>query len=469
MTSAREELLALGESALAAAGEREVEIFLRTSRRGMARFAMGELGQHMILEEPYAAVRVAKGARIAEAGTSRLDRDSLVRAIADAASAARWVPETEGFTGFAGGDEPAGESPSRFAKTTADAGAEERVDRLAPVMRRIAGAGLVSAGALETRETTLAVATTRGLSRAHASTLASFKVWALETAGAGGAAGYGAHAHRDVTALDLERETERAIRLCEMGKDPISIDAGAYDVVMDPPAIAELLEWLSSIAFAAPELEQGTSPLAGRIGTRITAEDVTIVEDPLDPGDLGLAAPFDREGVWRRRIPLIERGVARAVLFDRIHAARMNATSTGSSLAPDASSAGGVGASALHVEGGTASGVDELIAGVERGLYVCRLHYVNGLLEPRRAVMTGLTRDGCFLIERGKLTHPVGNLRFTESFLEGLARCDGMTQARVAVPTWWSEAGASVVPAVRMRGFRFNGKSQGQPSANYGC
>jgi predicted Zn-dependent protease len=141
----------------------------------------------------------------------------------------------------------------------------------------------------------------------------------------------------------------------------------------------------------------------------------------------------------------------------------MNATSTGSSLAPDGSGSAGVGACALHLAGGTVEGVDELIAGVDRGLYVCRLHYVNGLLEPRRAVMTGLTRDGCFLIEKGKITRPVGNLRFTDSFLEGLARSDGMTRARVAVPTWWSDAGASVVPAVRMRAFRFNGKSQQAP------
>ncbi len=466
MTFSGAELLALAESALADAGEAEVEIFLRTNARGMARFAVGELGQHMILDEPYAAVRVAKGARVAEAGTSRLDRGGLVAAIAEAAESASLVPETPGFCGFAGESEPSGDSPPRFAPATAEAGAEERVDRLAPVMDAIERSGLVSAGMLETRATTVAVATTRGLSRAHVSTLANFKVWALETPGAGGAAGYGAHAHRDLGALDIVGETERAIRLCEMGKEPISLDAGTYDVVMDPAAVAELLEWLSSIAFSAPEFEQGTSPLAGRIGARITGEDVTIVEDPLDPGDLGLAAPFDREGVWRRRVPIIEGGIARGVLFDRIHAARVGVASTGSALAPDASGASGVGACALHIDGGKAEGVGELIAGVDRGVYVCRLHYVNGLLEPRRAVMTGLTRDGCFLIERGKITRPIGNLRFTDSFLEGLARSDGMTRGRVAVPTWWSDAGASVVPAVRMRAFRFNGKSQERQGPN---
>jgi PmbA protein len=77
--------------------------------------------------------------------------------------------------------------------------------------------------------------------------------------------------------------------------------------------------------------------------------------------------------------------------------------------------------------------------------------------------MTGLTRDGCFLIENGKIVRPIGNLRFTDSLLEGLARVDGMTRARTAIPTWWSDAGATVVPAVRMRALHFNGRSQEQP------
>src|SRR6202008_3643717 len=100
---------------------------------------------------------------------------------------------------------------------------------------------------------------------------------------------------------------------------------------------------------------------------------------------------------------------------------------------------GGVGATSLGLGGGHAESVEELIAGVDRGLYICRLHYVNGLLEPRRAVMTGLSRDGCFLIENGRLTRAVGNVRMTDSFLEALDRCDGMTRKRTALPTWWSD------------------------------
>jgi predicted Zn-dependent protease len=451
------ELLALCKDALAEAGEPEAEIYAEERRRGFARFAIGDLGQHMDLEGPSAIVRVAHGTQVAEAATSVLDRAGLVSALKKAAAAARFVPETEGFTGFADGRDPV-ESPPRWAESTAVVTAEERVALVAPAMKAIAAAGLVSAGALEASTVAVAVATTRGCARSHDGTMASYKVWALETPGAGGAAGYGGHMHRDVTRLDIETETERAIRIAKLSRDPIAIDAGTYDVVMEPPAFSELLEWLSSIAFGAADVENGTSPMAGRFGEQITGAGISIREDPNDPTDLGFAVPFDREGTARRRVPLIEAGVAREALYDRVYAARLGQRSTGSST-PTA-----IAPSALHMDGGDAASVDELIAGMDRGLYICRLHYVNGLIEPRRAVMTGLTRDGCFLVEKGKITRAVGNLRFTDSLLEGLSRCDGRTRALSAIPTWWSELGSCVVPAVRMRAFRFNGRSQEKAS-----
>ena len=457
-------LLSLAEDVLGAAGEAEAELYLRATERGCARFAGGELGQHMQLSEPLGVVRVAHGKRVAETITTRLDRDALVEAVHATARAARLVPEIEGFSGFTRAGEPEGPSPVRFASATAQATPEERVERLAPALAAVRAAKLVSAGMLETRVQSQAVATTGGCGRAHDATVASFKVWALETPGAGGAAGYGGQLHRDVGALRIDEETARAIRICADSREAAHLDAGTYDVVMEPEAVSELLEWLSAISFGATEVEQGTSPVAGRLGERITGERVALHEDPVsDDPALGFGCPFDREGTWRTRIPLIEEGLARAVLYDRTYAARAGAVSTGSALLPTLGSPGGIGPTALTMGPGDAASVDELVAGIDRGLYVCRLHYVNGLLEPRRAVMTGLTRDGCFLVERGRITRAVGNLRFTDSFLEGLARCDGATRERKAIPTWWSEDGAIVTPAVRMRGFRFNGASQKRP------
>ncbi|MEO6576738.1 MAG: metallopeptidase TldD-related protein, partial [Polyangiaceae bacterium] len=272
-----EELLVLCKDILARAGEAEVEISARSRNRGIARFAVGELGQHMEVEEPLAVVRVAHGKKVAEVATSRLDPDGLLRAIGQAAKAARLVPESEAFPGFAPQDASARTDPPRFAARTAEATADDRTSLLEPTLRKIRDAGFISAGILDTTLASFAVATTRGCARSHDATAASFKVWALETAGGGGAAGFGSHLHRDVGALSIAEETERALESCARGRNPRSMEAGTYDVVMEPAAVTELLEWLGSIAFMASEVEQGTSPLAGRIGARITGPRVNIV------------------------------------------------------------------------------------------------------------------------------------------------------------------------------------------------
>ncbi|CAN5186427.1 TldD/PmbA family protein [soil metagenome] len=447
------DLLALCKQSIERAGVTDVELVVRRKVHGAARFSTGELDQHMALDEPLVVARVARGRRIAEAQSSMLSQGAIVALIHDAERAAAFVPETAEFRGFAGAGEAHG-SPPRFAQATAALTDEERTELVRPVLERIADAGLVAAGLLETIASDVAVVTNAGCARYHRGTCANFKVWATETAGARGASGVGAHLHRDVRALRISEETERAIDRCLRGKNATTLDQGTYDVVFEPHAVAELLEWLSAIGFGAPELEQGSSPM--RLGERITGEAITITEDPLDDGDTGFAVPFDREGTPRQKVTLVERGTAKSVLHDRTSASRLGTMSTGSALFPDAGSSG-IGSSALHLCGGDAASSEELLRGIKRGLYVCKLHYVNGLLEPPRAVMTGMSRDGFFLVEDGKVTRPIQNLRFTESFIEALARCDARTKELTAVPTWWSDGGAVVTPAIRVRDFAFRG------------
>jgi PmbA protein len=458
LTQRAAELASLLESALARVGEPEADVFARAASRGYARFAVGELGQHMHIEEPRAFVRVARGKRVAEVSTTSLDESGLVQALERAALLAPQVPEDPSFPGFAGMEQPEPPALERWADATASFSAEQRVELLAPVLERIAQAGLVATGVLDTTTLADAVATSGGLVRACDRTVATFKVWALERSGSGGAAGHGHDANIDVTRLDVTRETERAIADALASKDPIALPAGDYDVVFEPPAITELMEWLGFIAFGAGELHRGSSPLAGRIGDKISGPLLDVFDDPL--GALSFAAPFDREGVTRRRVPLIERGIARGVLYDRAWAARLGASSTGSAVPGASFSEGGPAPAALVLGGGEAKSSEELVTGVERGLFVRRLHYVNGMLDPRRAMMTGLTRDGTFLIEGGKLTRAVGNLRFTDSLLEAFERVDGMTRAQRIIPNWWSESGSGASPAVRMRKLCFTSGSQ---------
>lgn len=451
-------LLASARRALSRAGV-DGEVWVRDARRAFARFGSGTLTQHVELCEPFAMVRVARGTRLAEVTTDAIDEAGLVDALHRAAALAVHAPEDPGFPGFAGDDGQAGDArpfPSRFAARTAAIDAGERTSIVARVLDAIAAAGLVGAGGLETRAETTCVATSAGAARAHRASFATFRVWASETAGAGGASGFGHAMHRDVDALAIDEQTAHAIRLATMGRDPITLPTGAYDVVLEPAGVAELLEWLAMTTFGAKELAEGTSLAAGRRGEQVLGEQVTIAEDPLRDDDDAFGAPFDREGTRTSRVPLVARGVSVGALYDRAWAARAGTTSTGNAP-PRTGWPEGPQASTLRMEGGAHADVAALIADVERGLYVGKLHYVNGLLEPRRAVMTGLTRDGTFLIEDGRITRAVTTMRFSDSIAEASFRIGGMTERTVTLPSWWSDGGTVTCPAVLLRRLSFVG------------
>jgi predicted Zn-dependent protease len=242
-------------------------------------------------------------------------------------------------------------------------------------------------------------------------------------------------------------------------RDPVELEAAPYDVVLGPAAVAETLEWLSFTSLGARAVEDGSSCLAGRFGQAITGPQVTLVDDPLS-GEAGAPiAPYDAEGVAKRRLVLIERGVARACAHDRATAALAGVRSTGhASPLGDELFDGGPVPQHLQLAGGEDE-LSDLFARVERGLWVRRFHYVNGLLDTRRALMTGMTRDGLFLIEGGRVTRGVRNLRWTESLLEALSRLDGLTRNRQPVASSLVDS-ASVCPSLLVRGWRFTGRSR---------
>ncbi len=446
-------LAALAAAALGASGVGHGDVYLRQLRRGVARFSQNTLSQHAALDEPQGTVRAAvqgpSGWHLGSVTTSDLSREGLVAALRRAEAFARRAPALVDWPGFAPPG-AASSDPPRWTEATAGCTAEARATALASVFARAREAGVMAAGLFETSAVQVAVANTAGTVRSARGTVATFKVFAVD---ADGVSGFAQATHRDVNALDVEGCARKSVSRCVAGRDPVALPAGEYDVVLEPTAVTELLEWMGFVTFGANAVHEGTSALAGRIGEAVTGPRVTLVDDATEPGPLGFGLPFDREGVLRRRVALIERGVARGPVYDRLWAARMGAESTGHAAPPGSDPPTVV---AVGMEGGTDT-VEDLYRRVARGLHITRFHYVNGYLDPRRALMTGLTRDGTFLIEGGERTRGVRNLRFTDSVLEAFARIDGVTALREAAPTWGNDAGAFVAPTLLVRGLRFTG------------
>jgi PmbA protein len=452
-------LLRAAREGLAQSGVARAEAYIHGADRGIARFSRGILDQHADLEEQRALVRVAVpdgGAhRLATARTSDVSPAGIARAARRAEQLARVTPAIEGWPGFA---------PARaggFERPTSDAivdAADVRGERVRAALDLCRGRGLHAAGAYESSVHRTAMANTEGLARADRTTFASCKVFALDREGI---SGFAQQTERDPARIRVEAVAREAADKCAAGRDPVLLPPGRYDVVLEPPAVVELLEWLAFTAFGAREFHDGTSPLSGRLEESVTGERITLVDDA--GAEDAFVPAFDRDGTDRTRVVLLERGVARGVAYDRLYGARRGVASTGHA-APISAWDDAPVVQALALEGGEES-LGSLVRRVDRGLWISRFHYVNGLIEPRRAVMTGLTRDGTFLIERGERGRGVRNMRFTDAVLEAFARCDGLSREVRAVPTWWSDSGAFRAPAMLIRGLVFTGGGVEPPSA----
>jgi predicted Zn-dependent protease len=184
---------------------------------------------------------------------------------------------------------------------------------------------------------------------------------------------------------------------------------------------------------------------------------VTIYDDGLDPE--GLQIPFDFEGLPKKKVVFLEEGVAKEVTYDSFTAGREGKRSTGHGLLPP-NTEGPVPLN-LFMRGGESS-LEEMIRSVRKGIYVTRFHYTN-VVEPMRAVITGMTRDGTFFIEEGEIKSPVKNLRFTESILTALSRASAISRERrvCSEGTVYSRrfVTGTVAPAIKVDGFNFSGVS----------
>ena len=413
-----------------------------------------------VVHQPHAerleqlSLRVARDGRLATVTTSDLGPGGLRRAIDRALALASAAPRDRRFGGFPG---PAGPiRPAAVSIATATLPPEE----LGRWTERLLGAaagpapGHRVAGAVHAGGTTLAVANSSGRRASTRRSVLAARVLAEHAEGAARGSGWSEAAHYDHRRLDPET-LGRAAAAIVPDRRPEPVAPGRYRVVLAGSAAATVFFELAGLGFAARAWEDGSSCLRRRRGRRIAPEEMTVVDDGRDR--CSLPSAIDAEGTPKRATPLITEGRAEGPVLDLVTAAHLGEEPTGHAWPPEAPS-GLVGASPQNivVAAGAAGSVDELIRETRRGLYVTRFHYVR-TVHPGRGVITGMTRDGTYRIERGELAAPVRNLRFTESVLEALRSVELWTRARRCY-TGDDERGATAVtaPAMLAGAFRFS-------------
>ena len=447
--------LDLAGAALAFLDGDEAQATVTRERSLATRFARSTPTQATAVEQTTVDLLCVRDGHTGSARTNRLDRDGL-RAAAQRARAATTASARSGAGEYPGLPDPAEVDPCEgFDAQTAALDPTQAAGALRTAFTACASAGLEAFGLWTAGAVHTAVVSSRGIALTEALTDAHLKVIARDDEGHSGFASATAVASGEIDADAVVRAAieRRATR------EPLELAPGPYPVVLDHAAVATLLEFLAELAFNGLHYEEGRGALTGRMGERVCAPNITIRDEPGAAGTFSRA--FDAEGVPKRALTLIGDGIARAVVHDTRSAARAHTVSTGHALTPGGDPDGTIPTN-LVLSGGSAGSLDELCAPIEHGIYVTRLWYVN-TVEPREAVLTGMTRDGTFLIEDGRIGRPLRDVRFTDSVLAILAATEELTAAQrlVGEADLYGErfATAALCPALRATAFRVSGSA----------
>ena len=446
MRLAPEEALELAARAVGLVPTDAAEAVVTSGDSALTRFAGNRIHQNVAEIDTQLTVRAIVGQRSGVASTNRLDDDSLARCAAAAAEAARHAPEDPDFPGLPTGDHEV--LPGRDITGIGEFDAARRAEAASAIIAPSAAAGLVAAGTVARNLYTLAVANTLGVARAtEAGDVRATVLPMGESGGSGWASWLGA----DPRTFDPAALGERAAGIAARSASPGALDPGTYTVVLAPEAVSDILDFMGYLGLGAKSVTEGSSFLAGHLGEQLVDPHVTITDDALGADTIGLGIDF--EGQLRRPTPLIEAGVARGYVTDSYFSAKLGVPNTGHAL-PSPNPYGPLPLN-LAMAAGDASDA-EMIASVERGVYITRFHYVN-VEDPMKLVLTGMTRDGTFMIENGQLTRPLKNLRFTQGALEALSHVGAIGSERVLVGP--GEGGATLVPALMLEQWAFTGQT----------
>ena len=445
--------LALAEEVLGRAlrvGATEAEVLVVAGDSALTRFANSEIHQNVAERSLTVSLRHVVGRRIAVVSTGKVDADGLRSLVHRAASIARSCEELEDWAGLPAPDAPggaaAGGSGGAWSSGTADATPEFRADGVRAVIAAADAVGAMAYGSFSTDAEAVAVANSAGIRAAESRT--SSQLLTVHMSPDGGT-GYAEEVSKDATTIDAAAIGREAAAKARASDHAVSVPAGDYPVVLEEYAVIDITDMLGYVGFSALAVQEGRSFFEA--GRRIGSDLVTIVDDAEDRNGLPMA--FDYEGVPKERVPLVEGGLCREVVFDSQTAARAGRQSTGHGL-PAPNPYGPFPLNAVMSAGTTPR--EELIGGLERGLLVTRFHYTN-VVHPKLAIITGMTRDGTFLVEGGKIVGPVRNLRFTQSYLDALA---GVTAVGDSRKTLRGFLGAAVVPALRIDAWTFTGVTE---------
>jgi len=422
-----------------ALGVADAEATIAAGASALTRFANNAIHQNVAERSTHLSVRVQIDGRTARATTNRLDGSSIRQVVEEAVALTKLQESDPALLPMA---EPAPITDTpRWHAGSAQVTPMERAQAVAEAIAIVEAAGQTAAGIYGTSENLLALLNSRGVNAYHRETMAQFSITAMAADSSGWAKGT-ACSHAD---LDPAAMARAAVEKARASRDPVELQPGAYTVILEPAAVLDLAGQMFG-DFSLTAIADGRSFLRDRLGSKLFGANIDIYDDVYHPLQAG--PPFDGEGVPRRRLALVEQGAAKEVAGCRqiAHTLGVEPTGHGFPLPNEF----GEAPMNIVIAGGT-SPISEMIASTPRGILVTRLWYIREV-DPYEKIMTGMTRDGTFLIEDGRIAHGVRNFRFNQALPEMLSNVEALSPA---VRASGEEAFDMVVPAMKVRDFHF--------------
>jgi PmbA protein len=436
---------------LSAAGE--LEVSFSGGRSSLTRFANNVIHQNMTEESSSVSIRVAIDGRTARSTTNRLDDESLRRALTAAESLAKvQEPDPDLLPMPENGGAPA-TVPSRHFPATAALTPLDRAQGVEAIVNVARKHKLTTAGIYSSAENFEGIFNSRGLADWHNQTLAEISITMLGD----NSSGWQKLNSPDVARLDPRALAETAARKAAESINPLELAPGKYTVILEPAAVLDIVGFMFW-DFGGLSLLDQRSFLCDRVGTKLFGENINIWDNAAHPQQAG--PPFDGEGMRRQPVQLVASGVIQQLVHARATAAKIAKSDIAAKAGPVFATGHGF---SLPNEMGEMPGnivfadpahpqtIEQMIAGTVRGILVTRLWYIREV-EPFEKLLTGMTRDGTFLVENGKIQRGVRNFRFNESLLHMLSNVESMSLPARACG---EESFDMVVPAMKVRDFNF--------------
>lgn len=432
----------------------QVEVSILNHKQALTRFANNYIHQNVSESNSSITVRVAFGKRLGIASTNSVEPAKIGETVEWAEKIAHLQKENKDFVSLPKARPAVDRKPKLHVRRTEDFNARDRARAVKEIISVARKQGLNSFGSVSNGTAEICLANSLGtFAYSVCDDLYCNIVMAAEDS-----TGFAQSGTRDAGTVDFRALAEKAAGKARRSARPVDLAPGRYTTIFEPLAASEFLAYMAYYAFNGKMYHEGRSILTGRLGSRVVDKRITVIDEPYSR--MGFAFPFDFEGVPKKRLVLIDRGTAKNVVYDSMTAHKKKKRSTGHSLG--APGFFGPVPINLVMKPGRKS-VDEMIRETKRGVLVTRFHYTN-VIDPHKLVFTGMTRDGTFLIEDGRITKGVKNLRFTENIIEVLNRLEDISGKAELVaddPGYGARfATGIVVPAIKVRDFNFTSATE---------